>query len=70
VTLRYLSRLRHIGIGRYYIGARITPLVAGVTSVSSTRMADSSASSPSIPLATTSRSARPRADPRQVGTIT
>ena len=29
VTLRYLSRLRHIGIGRYYIGARITLLVAG-----------------------------------------
>jgi hypothetical protein len=29
VTLRYLSRLRHIGIGRFYIGARITLLVAG-----------------------------------------
>ncbi len=29
VTLRYLSRLRHIGVGRHYIGARITLLVAG-----------------------------------------
>jgi len=29
VTLRYLSRLRHIGIGRSYIGMRITLLVAG-----------------------------------------
>jgi len=29
VTLRYLSRLRHIGVGRHYIGERITLLVAG-----------------------------------------
>jgi hypothetical protein len=29
VTLRHLSRLHHIGIGRRYIGARITLLVAG-----------------------------------------
>ena len=29
MTLRYLSRLRHIGIGSYYIGTRITLLIAG-----------------------------------------
>jgi hypothetical protein len=29
VTLRHLSRLHHIGVGRHYIGERITLLVAG-----------------------------------------
>jgi hypothetical protein len=28
VTLRHLSRLHHIGVGRYYIGTRVTLLVA------------------------------------------
>jgi hypothetical protein len=60
VTLRYLSRLRHIGVGRRYVGARITLLVAGTYC----RVVDEggrlSLELTSIPLATTSHSV-PRA---------
>ena len=54
ITLRYLSRLHHVGVGRAFIGLRVPSSWPTNRSASSARTGHSSASSASTPAATTS----------------
>jgi len=61
VTVRYLSRLRHIGLGPAYVGEPVKLLIAGDYVRVVARTARSSGSSSAMPAATTRRAyTRPR----------